>query len=179
MGSSYIVNMSDLSSTLFDIILNMHYDSIHQILCSKTPKNGSVMCDYTDTEVDNLKTENGFYPVLERLSEENRRVQMKRIYIFGMEEQQKNGGGEEGLDDYIKLYKQVFRNLLSILSFIDSKNTYTYSHYDFFPRLKLLMLSSKMSHTVVLHLHDILLPSSVACGKFDGEDVDGVLVDRG
>jgi hypothetical protein len=55
------------------------------------------------------------------------------------------------------------------------------NNYIFFPRLKLLMLSSKMSHTAILHLHDsdILLPSSVAVGKFDDTyDVDAT-VDRG
>ena len=108
---------------------------------------------------------------------------MKRIYVFGMEEQQKNGGeegGGEGLDDYIKLYSKFF-GIYFLSSHLSILKIHTLTllspHYDFFPRLKLLMLSSKMSHTVVLHLHDILLPSSVACGKFD--DVDGVLVDRG
>jgi hypothetical protein len=59
-------------------------------------------------------------------------------------------------------------------------HTVTYSgdkHY-IFPRFKYLMLFSKMSQTAVLHLHYILLPSSVAGGKFDDDDVDAT-VDRG
>ena len=55
----------------------------------------------------------------------------------------------------------------------------TSQRYIFFPRLKLLMLSSKMSHTAALHLHDVLPPSSVADGKFDDVDDVDATVDRG
>lgn len=40
--------------------------------------------------------------------------------------------------------------------------------YIFLPRLKLLRLSSNISHTAVLH--DILQLSSEPCGRFDDDD---------
>ena len=67
--------------------------------------------------------------------------------------------------------------------FIDPKILMN-QHYIFFPRLKLLMLTYKMTHTAALHLHDILLPSFVAGDKFDdADDVDAavdckIVVDR-
>ena len=98
--------------------------------------------------------------------------------------------------DIIEFLSQNFGNHHSIFKFTDlcknktvgvkintiregkGNKINTHQNYIFFPRLKLLMLSSKISHTAAFVLQQILPLSSVGCGRFDDVDDVDAAVDR-